>query len=76
MNKTDVALSRYLRDLPHIPALTPKEEIELGGRIQNEDGSRARKFQAALAQTRGLNLAADLLERAFKMGNRGPLSIR
>ena len=27
---------------------------------------KARKFQGAIAQTRGLNLAADLLERALK----------
>ena len=35
MNKSDVALSRYLRDLAHIPLLTPEKEIELAGRIQN-----------------------------------------
>lgn len=37
MNKTDATLSRYLRDLARIPLLTPEEEIELGGRIQNGD---------------------------------------
>jgi DNA-directed RNA polymerase sigma subunit (sigma70/sigma32) len=37
MNKTDVALSRYLRDLEHITLLTPEEEIEFAGRIQNGD---------------------------------------
>ena len=37
MNETDVALSRYLRDLAHIPLITPEEEIDLVGRIQNGD---------------------------------------
>ena len=37
MNKTDAALSRYLRDLAHIPLLTPEEEIALAARIQNGD---------------------------------------
>jgi RNA polymerase primary sigma factor len=37
MNKTDAALSRYLRDLSRIPLLTQEEEIELAGRIQNGD---------------------------------------
>ena len=37
MNKTDVALSGYLRDLAHIPLLTPEEEMELASRIQNGD---------------------------------------
>ena len=37
MNKTDVALSGYLRDVADIPLLTPEEEIELGRRIQNGD---------------------------------------
>jgi RNA polymerase primary sigma factor len=37
MNKTDAALSRYLRDLARIPLLTQEQEIELGGRIQNGD---------------------------------------
>lgn len=27
---------------------------------------KARKFQAAIAQTRGLDLAAEIIERAFK----------
>jgi RNA polymerase primary sigma factor len=39
MNKTDVALSGYLRDLADIPLLTPEEEIGLGRRIQNGDGA-------------------------------------
>ena len=30
MNKTDIALSKYLRVLADIPLLTPEEEIELG----------------------------------------------
>ena len=33
MNKTDVALSGYLRDVAHIALLTPEEEIELGGLV-------------------------------------------
>lgn len=37
MNRTDAALSRYLRDLADIPLPTPAEEIELGRRIQNGD---------------------------------------
>ena len=37
MNKNDVALSGYLRDLAHIPLLTPEEEIEVAVRIQNGD---------------------------------------
>ena len=37
MNKTDVALSRYLQDLAPIPLLTPKEEIELGRKVQIGD---------------------------------------
>lgn len=39
MNKPDTALSRYLRDLAHIPLLTPEQEIALAGRIQSGDGT-------------------------------------
>ena len=37
MNKNDVALSSYLREVGQIRLLTPEEEIDLARRIQNGD---------------------------------------
>lgn len=42
MNKTDVALSGYLRDLADIPLLKPEEEIDLSRRIQKNGDEAAR----------------------------------
>jgi RNA polymerase primary sigma factor len=49
MNNTDVALSRYLRDLADIKLLTPKVQIELAGRIQNgDDAAREQMIRSNL----------------------------
>jgi RNA polymerase primary sigma factor len=37
MNENDFGLDRYLREIGRIPLLTPKQEIELAGRIKKGD---------------------------------------
>src|SRR6202045_3037565 len=37
MNKSDIGLNRYLREIGRIPLLTPQQEIELAGKIKKGD---------------------------------------
>ena len=49
MNENDFGLDRYLREIGQIPLLTPKQEIELAGRIKKGDAAaRERMINANL----------------------------
>ena len=39
MNKSDIGLNRYLREIGRIPLLTPQQEIELAAKIKKGDAA-------------------------------------
>jgi RNA polymerase sigma factor (sigma-70 family) len=49
VNENEIGLNRYLREIGRIPLLTPKQEIELAGRIKKGDAvARERMINANL----------------------------